>query len=95
MGEGDGPDKAAREAGHYDLMFTGLADTGERLSVKVSDDRDPGYGSTCKMLTEAALCLIDDVADAPGGVLTPAPVFGQAIIERLRTPAGMVFELET
>lgn len=92
---GDGPDKAAREAGHYDLMFTGLADTGERLSVKVSDDRDPGYGSTCKMLTEAALCLIDDVADAPGGVLTPAPVYGQAIIERLRTHAGMVFELET
>lgn len=92
---GDGPDRAAREAGYYDLLFTGVSETGDRISVKVGDDRDPGYGSTCKMLTEAALCLIDNVADAPGGVLTPAPVFGQALIERLRKNAGMVFDVET
>lgn len=91
---GDGPDKAAREAGFYDLLFTGVSEDGLRLSVKVGDDRDPGYGSTCKMLTEAALCLIDDVPDAAGGVLTPAPIFGQAIIDRLRRNAGLVFEVE-
>lgn len=91
---GDGPDKAAREAGLYDLMFTGVSENGERLTVKVGDDRDPGYGSTCKMLTEAALCLIDDVPDREGGVLTPAAAFGHAIIDRLRTNAGMVLEVE-
>lgn len=92
---GDGPDKAAREAGFYDLVFTGVSETGERISVKVGDNRDPGYGSTCKIITEAALCLINDVPDAPGGVLTPAPVFGQAVIDRLRDNAGMVFEVES
>ncbi|MEL7013873.1 MAG: saccharopine dehydrogenase NADP-binding domain-containing protein [Pseudomonadota bacterium] len=92
---GDGPDKEAREAGYYDLVFTGVSKAGERVSVTVGDDRDPGYGSTCKILTEAALCLIKDVAGAPGGVLTPAPVFGQAIIDRLRDNAGMVFEVES
>ncbi|MEM1363931.1 MAG: saccharopine dehydrogenase NADP-binding domain-containing protein [Pseudomonadota bacterium] len=92
---GDGPDKDAREAGFYDLVFTGMSDTGERLSVNVADDRDPGYGSTCKILTEAALCLIHDVPDATGGVLTPAPVFGHSIINRLRDNAGMVFEVES
>lgn len=91
---GDGPDKASREAGFYDLIFTGVSEGGERLTVKVGDDRDPGYGSTCKMLTEAALCLIDDVPGRAGGVLTPAAAFGGVILDRLRTKAGMVFEVE-
>ena len=27
----------------------------------VQGDRDPGYGATSKMITEAALCLVDDL----------------------------------
>ena len=92
---GEGPSKEERENGSYDLMFTGVSDSGERMIVGVKGDRDPGYGSTSKMLTECALCLLDEARDAPGGVLTPAPVFGDAIIERLRARAGLTFEVET
>lgn len=91
---GEGPSKEERDNGSYDLMFTGVSESGERMIVGVKGDRDPGYGSTSKMLTECALCLLDEAKDAPGGVLTPAPVFGNAIIERLRARAGLTFEVE-
>ncbi|NNE53858.1 MAG: saccharopine dehydrogenase [Sulfitobacter sp.] len=91
---GDGPSKEERETGNYDLMFTGTSEEGQRLIVGVKGDRDPGYGSTSKMLTEAAICLLDEAKDAPAGVLTPAPVFGQAIIDRLEKYAGLTFEVE-
>jgi len=92
---GDGPSKEERENGSYDFMFTGLSDNGERLTVGVKGDRDPGYGSTCKIITECALCLIEEASDTAGGVLTPAPVFGQAIINRVVAHAGLTFEVET
>ncbi|UWR26499.1 saccharopine dehydrogenase NADP-binding domain-containing protein [Sulfitobacter sp. S223] len=92
---GEGPSKEERDNGSYDLMFTGTSASGERLTVGVKGDRDPGYGSTSKMLTEAAICLIEEAADAPGGVLTAAPVFGAAIIDRLTANAGLTFEVES
>jgi len=91
---GDGPSKEERENGSYDFMFTGLSEHGERLTVGVKGDRDPGYGSTCKIITECALCLLEEVSDAAGGVLTPAPVFGQAIIDRVVANAGLTYEVE-
>ena len=92
---GEGPSKEERDNGSYDLMFTGTSADGERLTVGVKGDRDPGYGSTSKMLTEAALCLIEEAADTPGGVLTAAPAFGGAIIDRLTANAGLTFEVES
>ena len=91
---GDGPSKEERENGSYDLVFTGVSETGERMIVGVKGDRDPGYGSTSKMITECAICLLEEAKDAPGGVLTPAPVFGAAIIDRLRQNAGLSFAVE-
>ncbi|KAB7613376.1 saccharopine dehydrogenase [Amylibacter sp. SFDW26] len=91
---GDGPSKEERENGSYDMMFTGVSENGERLIVGVKGDRDPGYGSTCKVLTECAVCLLEDVANADGGILTPAPVFGDAIIKRVSSNAGLIFEVE-
>ena len=41
------------------------------------------------------MCLIDDVSGQPGGVMTSAPAFGGAIIDRLRANAGLTFEVET
>jgi len=76
-------------------MFTGVSETGERLTVGVKGDRDPGYGSTCKILSECALCLIEEASQAPGGVLTPAPVFGRSIIDRVTARAGLEFKVET
>ena len=92
---GDGPDKAAREAGHYVLWFTGKSATGETLRAVVKGDRDPGYGSTCKLISETALCLARDVGrDAtPGGVWTPGSAMGLALVRRLHARAGLTFEI--
>lgn len=91
---GEGPSKEAREAGHYDVLFIGEAADGRTVKVGVTGDMDPGYGSTSKMLTESAVCLITEAADHPGGITTTAPIFGMNIIERLRANAGMTFEVE-
>jgi short subunit dehydrogenase-like uncharacterized protein len=91
---GEGPTPEERRAGSYDLLFVGEDDQGVRLRVAVTGDRDPGYGSTSKIITECALCLLDEAAGLAGGIYTPAPAFGMAIIERLRAHAGLTFEVE-
>ncbi|MEX0280751.1 MAG: trans-acting enoyl reductase family protein [Arenibacterium sp.] len=91
---GDGPSKEERDNGSYDLMFTGVSANGERMIAGVKGDRDPGYGSTSKMISECAMCLLEEARGVPGGVLTPAPVFGKAIIDRLQKNAGLSFEIE-
>jgi len=92
---GDGPDAAAREAGHYQLWFTGKSASGQTLRAIVKGDRDPGYGSTSKMISEAALCLLQDVGRdaAPGGVWTPGSAMGLALVRRLQARAGLSFEI--
>lgn len=56
-------------------------------------DKDPGYGSTSKMIAESALCLAHDV-ELTGGIYTPARAFGDAIIQRLTQKAGLTFTVE-
>jgi short subunit dehydrogenase-like uncharacterized protein len=92
---GDGPDKAAREAGHYVVWFTGKSAQGEMLRAIVKGDRDPGYGSTCKLISEAALCLVQDIGReaTPGGVWTPGSAMGLALVRRLQARAGLSFEI--
>ncbi|MBW8848062.1 MAG: saccharopine dehydrogenase NADP-binding domain-containing protein [Burkholderiales bacterium] len=92
---GEGPDKAAREAGHYQLWFTGKTAGGETLRAIVKGDRDPGYGSTCKLISEAALCLAQEVdrSATPGGVWTPGSAMGLALVRRLHARAGLTFEI--
>ncbi len=57
-------------------------------------DRDPGYGSTSKMLAEAAICLVRDAKDAPGGVWTPGALMGSKLVDRLSENAGLTFAVE-
>ena len=64
---GDGPSKQEREAGFYDILFIGVTPNGKLVRVSVSGDRDPGYGSTSKMIAESAICLVRDAIDTPGG----------------------------
>ncbi len=94
---GEGPSLEERETGFYDVMFTGVDASGKRHTVGVTGDKDPGYGSTSKMLAEAGLCLVQDMSrDAtPGGVYTPAPAMGEALIARLTKNAGLTFTLES
>ena len=92
---GEGPSRAEREAGSYDVLFVGHDAAGHEVRVGVKGDRDPGYGSTSKMISEAAVCLLQDARATPGGIWTPASAMGRALIPRLQRNAGMVFALET
>ncbi len=91
---GEGPSKASREAGNYDVLFVGTNNNGDELRVSVTGDLDPGYGSTSKMIAESALCLIHDCPDLKSGIYTPAPAMGEKLITRLVAHAGMTFNLE-
>jgi short subunit dehydrogenase-like uncharacterized protein len=91
---GEGPSREERENGFYDLLFLGQDAAGHTLRVGVKGDRDPGYGSTSKMISEAAVCLLQDASDTPGGIWTPASAMGEALIQRLQAHAGLSFAIE-
>lgn len=91
---GEGPSREERDAGFYDVLFLGSDATGNSLRVGVKGDRDPGYGSTSKMIAEAALCLLQDAPETPGGIWTPAPAMGERLIQRLQANAGLTFAVE-
>ncbi len=87
---GEGPSKEERDAGFYDLLFIGELPDGRRIDAVVTGDRDPGYGSTSKMIAEAALCLVHDV-QGEGGVWTPGAIMGVPLRKRLIDNAGLTF----
>ena len=89
---GEGPSKEEREAGHYDVLFVGEWPDGRRLHYGVKGRYDPGYGSTCRMLSETGMALLS--SDAPGGIGTPGAVLGAALVERLRAHAEITFAPE-
>lgn len=90
---GEGPTKAEREAGFYDILFIGIAADGRKVRVAVKGDMDPGYGSTSKMLAETAICLIRS-PDVAGGIWTPGAALQGALVDRLQDHAGLSFEAE-
>ena len=91
---GEGPDQEAREKGSFKTLFVALGDGGVEHAI-VADRRDPGYGSTAVMLSEAAICLALEGAqlECAGGILTPATAMGMRLVERLRA-AGLTFEIQ-
>jgi short subunit dehydrogenase-like uncharacterized protein len=89
---GEGPSPNAQEKGFYDLRFLGMTADGRKLRVKVTGDRDPGYGSTAKMLAEAAVTLAFDCA-VKGGFWTPSTALGEPLYQRLIGHAGLTFTL--
>ena len=91
---GEGPSREERENGFYDVLFLGTDSAGNTLRVGVKGDRDPGYGSTSKMIAEAAVCLLQDAASTPGGIWTTAPALGDKLIARLQANAGLTFAVE-
>lgn len=90
---GEGPSPKAQLQGYYDLRFIGTTPDSRLIRCKVTGDRDPGYGSTAKMLGQSAVCLVQDIAktEKAGGFWTPASIFGAKIIERLEKHAGLTF----
>ena len=92
---GEGPCKEERENGLYDVLMVGEHADGRSVRVSVKGDRDPGYGSTSKMIAESAVCLVKNPQLASGGIWTTAPVMGAELIERLQANAGLTFTVES
>lgn len=90
---GEGPSKEQRENGFFDLRQFGELPNGKVVKTKITGDRDPGYGSTSKMLAESGVCLATDELASDGGVLTPAAAMGDALLARLQENAGLTFEV--
>lgn len=91
---GEGPSKEERESGYYDIMYVGKLADGGQCVVGVKGDRDPGYGSTSKMIAESAICLVKEATDTEGGIWTTAPAMGAKLIARLEANAGLTFTHE-
>jgi short subunit dehydrogenase-like uncharacterized protein len=91
---GEGPNKEQRENGFYNLRFYVTLEDGSSAMGKVTGDKDPGYGSTSKMLGETAVCLAVDELPKISGVLTPSVSMGDALLKRLEQSAGLTFSLK-
>lgn len=92
---GEGPGKEERETGFFDVLVIGKATDGREVRVSVKGDRDPGYGSTSKMIAESGVCLVRECPEVPGGIWTPGAAMGGRLIDRLRKNAGLTFTVES
>jgi short subunit dehydrogenase-like uncharacterized protein len=90
---GEGPNRGQRESGFFNLQLIGLLPDGTLMRARVTGDRDPGYGSTSKMLSESAVGLARDDLAVGGGFWTPASAMGGTLLGRLVNNAGLTFEL--
>jgi short subunit dehydrogenase-like uncharacterized protein len=94
---GKGPSRKARDEGDFEFHFIARTRSGDRLTMVVSGDRDPGYGASSRMIGEVAVCLARDLPKSalPGGFWTPGASIAEKIIPRLVESAGMKFDLVT
>ncbi len=91
---GEGPSPEAQERGYFKLRFDGTTASGDTITTEVTGDRDPGYGSTAKMIGTAATTLLATSREAtPGGFWTPASAMGTALIGSLQADAGLDFSV--
>ncbi|QIP09485.1 saccharopine dehydrogenase family protein [Bradyrhizobium symbiodeficiens] len=91
---GEGPSKEERENGLFNLLYVAIAPDGRMIRAGVTGDRDPGYGSTSKMISECAICLLRDTTDVAAGFWTPGAAMQHKLIKRLRDNAGLTFTVE-
>jgi len=92
---GEGPSEAVQENGWFDCKFIAESEDGTKSVFNMYGKGDPGYKVTSKLVSECALCLIEDIEELPGGrgyggVLTSASGLGHSLISRL-TKAGIDF----
>jgi len=92
---GEGPSEETMVNGFFDIELHAPhpSDPRKNMLIRVTGDRDPGYGATSKMIAESAVCLACDDLDTPTGILTPAAAMGQKLIDRLSAKAGMTFSV--
>lgn len=93
---GEGPSEAVQENGWFDCKFIAESEDGTKSVFNMHGKGDPGYKVTSKLVSECALCLIEDIEQLPGGrgyggVLTSASGLGHSLISRL-TKVGIDFK---
>jgi short subunit dehydrogenase-like uncharacterized protein len=91
---GEGPSKEERESGHFDILFVAEMPDGRSVSTVVTGDRDPGYGSTSKMIAESAVCLVRDATHTKGGIFTAGGLMAEPLMKRLADNAGLTFRVK-
>jgi len=89
-GEGPGPDVIAN--GRLEMLFIGSDPDGHEVRSVVAGSRDPGFGATSGMVSETALCLLEDESVAPG-IWTPGAALQEKLVERLIAHADMTLEV--
>jgi short subunit dehydrogenase-like uncharacterized protein len=93
---GEGPSESVQENGWFDCKFIVEAEDGTKSVFNMNGKGDPGYKVTSKLVSECALCLIEDQDTLPGGseyggILTSASGLGESLIARLKR-VGINFE---
>ncbi len=87
---GQGPSKWVMDHGRYRAELVARSPSGEVLArARVAGPGDPGNRATTRFVCEAALALVHQLPQLPGGpqwggVLTPASAFGAVLVQRLR-----------
>lgn len=91
---GEGPSETLVKNGFFKVELIGQMNNGETITTQVTGQGDPGYGSTCKMISETACLLLEsDKARTGVGFLTPASALGTELIDRLQANAQVNFTL--
>jgi short subunit dehydrogenase-like uncharacterized protein len=85
---GEGPSETIQENGWFDCKYIVETDDGSMSVFNMNGKGDPGYKVTSKLVSECALCLIEDEDALPGGkgyggILTSASGLGNPLIARL------------
>ena len=93
---GEGPSESVQENGWFDCKYIVETEEGIKKVFNMSGKGDPGYKVTSKLVSECALCLIENQDELPGGkeyggVLTSASGLGDPLIARLKK-AGILFK---
>ena len=91
---GEGPSEETMENGFFEIELLGIhpTDRDKDIRVWIHGDKDPGYKSTAKMISESAMALAQDDLSVGGGFWTPASAMGDALINRLPN-AGVTFKI--
>jgi short subunit dehydrogenase-like uncharacterized protein len=91
---GEGPSKAERDNGSYELLFSGKSDE-HALQLRFTAKGDPGYASTAKIVSEVAIALLGEPVKAgKGGFHTPASLLGDQLSSALQRHAEIKIRIE-
>ncbi len=90
---GEGPSIKLVKSGFFKVEFKGKLANEQEIKMQVTGQGDPGYGSTCKMISETACLLLDTDKEKTGvGFLTPASALGHRLVQRLESKADVSFK---